>query len=157
MAVPFEEAVARRRLAESLLLTGDPTARGEAQCELAAAREAFARLGAPLELAAAEALVEQHRLAPKPAQEGDIRVFPDDGRRTQDAQARRSSSLVESLTERELEVLNLIAQGHSNQQIADALIVSLGTIKKHLNNIFGKLGVTSRTQAVARARELSLL
>jgi len=157
MAVPFEEAVARRRLAESLLLTGEPAARGEAQRELAAARETFARLGAPLELAAAEALAEQHGLAPKPAQEGDIRVFPDDERRMQDAGARRSSSLVEPLTERELEVLGLIAQGHSNQQIADALIVSVGTIKKHLNNIFGKLGVTSRTQAVARARELSLL
>jgi LuxR family maltose regulon positive regulatory protein len=54
-------------------------------------------------------------------------------------------------------VLRLISEGHSNQQIADALIVSLGTIKKHLNNIFGKLGVTSRTQAVARARALHLL
>jgi len=79
------------------------------------------------------------------------------GGRRQGAGARRSSSLVEPLTERELEVLRLIAQGHSNQQIADALIVSVGTVKKHLNNIFGKLGVHSRTQAVARARELSLL
>jgi len=69
----------------------------------------------------------------------------------------QSSTLVEPLTERELEVLRLIAQGHSNQQIAEALIVSLGTVKKHLNNIFGKLGVTSRTQAVARARALRLL
>jgi ATP/maltotriose-dependent transcriptional regulator MalT len=150
MAAPFEEAVARRRLAESLLLTSDPAARSEAQRELAAAREAFARLGAPLELAAAEALVEQHGLAPDPAPQGSVRVFLD-------AAVRQSSSLVEPLSERELEVLALIAQGHSNQQIADVLIVSVGTIKKHLNNIFGKLGVHSRTQAVARARELSLL
>jgi LuxR family maltose regulon positive regulatory protein len=64
---------------------------------------------------------------------------------------------VEPLSERELEVLRLIAQGHSNQQIAEVLIVSVGTVKKHLNNIFGKLGVESRTQAVARARALSLL
>ncbi|HEX9438431.1 MAG TPA: LuxR C-terminal-related transcriptional regulator, partial [Roseiflexaceae bacterium] len=69
----------------------------------------------------------------------------------------QSSVLIEPLSERELEVLRLIAQGHSNQQIADALIVSVGTIKKHLNNIFGKLGVASRTQAVARAHALSLL
>jgi len=69
----------------------------------------------------------------------------------------QSSLLIEPLSERELEVLRLIAQGHSNQQIAEALIVSVGTIKKHLNNIFGKLGVQSRTQAVARARALSLL
>ncbi|MCL4302267.1 MAG: hypothetical protein KJ077_41650 [Anaerolineae bacterium] len=65
--------------------------------------------------------------------------------------------LVESLTPRELEVLQLMAAGHSNQEIARALVVSVGTVKKHLNNIFGKLDATSRTQAVARARELHLL
>jgi len=70
------------------------------------------------------------------------------------AGARRSSALVDLLTEREREVLRQIAQGHSNQQIADALIVSVGTIKKYLNNIFGKLGVTSHTQAAARAHAL---
>jgi LuxR family maltose regulon positive regulatory protein len=69
----------------------------------------------------------------------------------------QSSTLVEPLSERELQVLTLIAEGHSNQQIAEALIVSVGTVKKHLNNIFGKLGVESRTQAVARARALHLL
>ena len=68
-----------------------------------------------------------------------------------------ASTLVEPLSEREREVLTLIAQGLSNQQIADALIVSVGTVKKHLNNIFGKLAVESRTQAVARARALGLL
>jgi LuxR family maltose regulon positive regulatory protein len=65
--------------------------------------------------------------------------------------------LIEPLTPRELEVLQLIAAGHSNQEIARALVVSVGTVKKHLNNIFGKLNVTSRTQAVARAREFQLL
>jgi LuxR family maltose regulon positive regulatory protein len=66
-------------------------------------------------------------------------------------------SLVEPLTARESEVLRLIASGASNRQIADRLVVSLGTVKKHGYNIFGKLGVTSRTQAVAHARELGLL
>ncbi len=65
--------------------------------------------------------------------------------------------LVESLSERELEVLDLIATGMSNQQIADELCLTVGTVKWHVNNIYGKLGVRRRTQAVARARELKLL
>ena len=69
----------------------------------------------------------------------------------------QSSALVEPLSERELEVLRLIADGHSNQAIADRLIVAVSTVKKHVNNIYGKLDVQSRTQALVRARELHLL
>ena len=65
--------------------------------------------------------------------------------------------LVEPLSERELQVLPLLAAGLSNRAIAAELAVTLGTIKKHLNNIFGKLAVSSRTQAIAHARELGLL
>jgi predicted ATPase/class 3 adenylate cyclase/DNA-binding CsgD family transcriptional regulator len=65
--------------------------------------------------------------------------------------------LVEPLTARELEVLDLIAQGMSNQQVADTLIVSTGTVKWYTSQIYGKLGVKSRTQAVAQARALNLL
>jgi LuxR family transcriptional regulator, maltose regulon positive regulatory protein len=68
-----------------------------------------------------------------------------------------ASALVEPLTVRELEVLRLIAAGASNGEIAAKLVVSVGTVKKHINNIFGKLGVGSRTQALARARGLGLL
>jgi len=64
---------------------------------------------------------------------------------------------IESLSEREREVLQRLAAGMSNQAIAQEFIVSVGTIKTHLNNIYGKLNVHSRTQAVARARELHLL
>jgi LuxR family maltose regulon positive regulatory protein len=64
---------------------------------------------------------------------------------------------VEALSEREREVLQCLAAGMSNQAIADEFTVSVGTIKTHLNNIYGKLNVHSRTQAVARARELHLL
>jgi predicted ATPase/class 3 adenylate cyclase/DNA-binding CsgD family transcriptional regulator len=68
-----------------------------------------------------------------------------------------SAPLVEPLSERELEVLRLIAAGHSNQAIADTLIVAVSTVKRHINNLYGKLGVQSRTQALVRARELKLL
>jgi len=64
---------------------------------------------------------------------------------------------VEALSEREQEVLQRLAAGMSNQAIADEFTVSVGTIKTHLNNIYGKLNVHSRTQAVARARALHLL
>jgi LuxR family maltose regulon positive regulatory protein len=56
-----------------------------------------------------------------------------------------------------MEVLHLLADGDSNRDIARKLILSLGTVKKHINNIFGKLGVQSRTQAVVRARDLHLI
>jgi LuxR family maltose regulon positive regulatory protein len=65
--------------------------------------------------------------------------------------------LVDPLSRRELDILRLIADGASNRDIASELVVSLGTVKKHLNNIFGKLDAHSRTQAVARAREAGLL
>ncbi len=66
-------------------------------------------------------------------------------------------SPVESLTPRELEVLQLIAIGDSNQTVADKLVISLSAVKKHTGNIFNKLNVNSRTQAVVRARLLGLL
>ena len=65
--------------------------------------------------------------------------------------------LPEPLSERELEVLALIAAGDSNAKIVDKLFVSTSTVKTHINNLYRKLGARSRTQAVARAREMSLL
>ncbi len=65
--------------------------------------------------------------------------------------------LVEPLTARETEVLGLIAEGLSNQAIADRLIISLSTVKWYTTTIYGKLGVDRRTEAVARARSLGLL
>lgn len=68
-----------------------------------------------------------------------------------------SQPLAEPLSRRELEVLRLVAQGYSNQQIARELVFTVGTAKKHMEHIMGKLGVRNRTEAVARARELQLL
>jgi ATP/maltotriose-dependent transcriptional regulator MalT len=65
--------------------------------------------------------------------------------------------LVEPLTERELEVLGLIAEGRSNTEIATELIVALGTVKAHTSSIYRKLDVRGRTEAVIRAQELGLL
>ena len=65
--------------------------------------------------------------------------------------------LIEPLSERELEVLRLIAQGLSNQEITQKLVVALSTVKGHNLRIFAKLQAKSRTEAVARARELGLL
>ncbi|RIK14576.1 MAG: DNA-binding response regulator, partial [Chloroflexi bacterium] len=63
----------------------------------------------------------------------------------------------EMLTPREVEVLRLIVTGAGNQAIADALTISLHTVKHHVAQILAKLGVASRTQAAARARELNIL
>lgn len=64
---------------------------------------------------------------------------------------------IERLSERELEVLRLVNEGMSDSQIAAKLILAIGTVKRHLNNIYGKLGVHNRTHALARARALNLL
>ena len=65
--------------------------------------------------------------------------------------------MIEPLSEREIEVLKHISQGFTNQEVAQELFLAVGTVKKHLNNIFGKLAVSSRTQAVAKGRELKLI
>jgi LuxR family maltose regulon positive regulatory protein len=65
--------------------------------------------------------------------------------------------LVEALSERELEVLRLLAAGKANSQIAEELYVTLHTVKKHITHIVGKLGAANRTEAAARARELGLV
>ena len=67
------------------------------------------------------------------------------------------AGIVDPLTSRELEVLGLLAAGRSNQAIAGELVVTLDTVKKHVGHVLGKLGAANRTEAVARARELSLI
>jgi LuxR family maltose regulon positive regulatory protein len=65
--------------------------------------------------------------------------------------------LVEPMSGRELEILRLLADGLSNRAIAERLVISVGTTKSHVHHILDKLGGNSRTQAVAKARELGLV
>ena len=68
-----------------------------------------------------------------------------------------ASKLKEHLSQRELEVLRLIVEGATNKEIADELVLTVNTVKRHISNIFGKLVVRNRAEAIARARELNLL
>ncbi len=68
-----------------------------------------------------------------------------------------TSELIEPLSKREIEVLQLIAEGLTNQEIANRLYLSLNTVKVHTRNIYGKLGVHHRTEAVAKARAWGIL
>ena len=68
-----------------------------------------------------------------------------------------NDELVVPLTERELDVLAQLVDGKPNKQISDELFISLNTVKKHITHIFDKLGVTNRTEATVRAREINLI
>jgi len=71
--------------------------------------------------------------------------------------AMKSRALVEPLSDRELEILGLIADGASNREIAGTLFLAEGTVKNHVTNILGKLGVRDRTQAALKARDTGLI
>jgi DNA-binding NarL/FixJ family response regulator len=68
-----------------------------------------------------------------------------------------ASTLVEPLTAREIEILRHVAHGRSNREIAEALVITEGTVKNHVTSILGKLSVRDRTQAVLKAQELRLV
>jgi LuxR family maltose regulon positive regulatory protein len=69
----------------------------------------------------------------------------------------QAQALPKPLSERELQVLHLLVQGVSNQEIAQELVIALDTVKRHVGHIFSKLGVNNRVQAIKLARELHLL
>jgi LuxR family transcriptional regulator, maltose regulon positive regulatory protein len=87
----------------------------------------------------------------------DIIELEERQRRTSNGISTLSTLYSGTLSPRELEVLHLIAEGLSNRQIADRLVISLGTVKTHVHNIFEKLSVNTRTQALAQARKLGLV
>ena len=125
LEAPYEAACARVIVGLACRSLGDDDA---AAMELEAAREAFAELGATLDLARVNALAR-----------------------------RRPSGDPHGLTQRELEVLRLVAGGERNKAIAAKLVVSERTVDRHVSNIFAKLGVSSRAAATAYAYEHDLL
>ncbi|MEM8533284.1 MAG: AAA family ATPase [Chloroflexota bacterium] len=135
MELPYEEAQTRQRLAECLFQTNDTDATIEAQRELTTARDIFERLGAPLDLMANEAIAQRF-----------------DTRRRSNTPRGRTNGL----TRRERQVIALIAQGLSNREIAETLVISEKTAEVHVSNILGKLHFTSRAQAAAYAVEQGL-
>jgi LuxR family maltose regulon positive regulatory protein len=68
-----------------------------------------------------------------------------------------TQTLVDPLSEREIEVLRLMAEGYKYKEIAERLVVSINTVRYHTRNVYGKLNATNRTQAIGRAKELNLL
>ncbi|NOK59076.1 MAG: hypothetical protein GFH27_549349n71 [Chloroflexi bacterium AL-W] len=135
MELPYEEAQTRQRLAKCLFQIDDSDATIEAQQELAAAHAIFERLGAPLDLMANEAIAQRF----------------DTKRRSRVPRGRTNG-----LTRRERQVIALIAQGLSNREIAETLVISEKTAEVHVSNILGKLHFTSRAQAAAYAVEQGL-
>lgn len=77
--------------------------------------------------------------------------------RLEEASVSKAQPLADPLSERELEILALVARGDSNKEIAAALFIAEGTVKNHISNILSKLDVRDRTQAALKARELKLI
>lgn len=94
---------------------------------------------------------DRRRVLNAPAQIGAAEALPDE------AADEACDALAEPLSERELEVLTHLASGRSNKEIARDLLVSVGTVKTHTNNIYRKLGVRNRAEALARARRQQLV
>jgi ATP/maltotriose-dependent transcriptional regulator MalT len=102
----------------------------------------------------AYALPEKKR---RPSLEAPATGFTADGLSAAAPEEDVPEPLVEPLSERELEVLTLLASGRPNKEVARDLFVSVGTVKTHTNNIYRKLGVRNRAEALARARSLKLV
>jgi DNA-binding CsgD family transcriptional regulator len=138
---PYPAAYARYRQGEALLEQGGR--RPQAVALLARAREAAERLGARPLLTAIAHTAAAHRVHLEPR-----------GR-----EAARSGSPVEDLglTPRETEILVLVAQGHTNRDIADTLVISSNTVRVHVSSILGKLDVPRRVDAATAAQRLGLL
>jgi LuxR family maltose regulon positive regulatory protein len=130
--------------------------------------QALAALGRALSLAQSEGYVRifldegvpmaklLHQARAHRTQMGYATVLLDTTREAVPTPQTLAQTLIEPLTLRELEVLKLIEAGYTNQDIADKLVISIPTVKRHISNIYAKLGVKSRTQAISLGKELKL-
>jgi LuxR family maltose regulon positive regulatory protein len=87
----------------------------------------------------------------------DLRVEDESRPEIRDPKSKIQNSLIEPLTNRELDILDLLAQRFQNKEIADKLFISPETVKTHLNNIYQKLNVTNRRNAVEKAKSMGIL
>ena len=104
----------------------------------------------------AQLLAEASRIMPDASKKLLTIYATEEKQRKETSERQQPRTLIEPLSQRELEVLQLIAQGRSNKEIGERLFLALDTVKGHNRNIFGKLQVQRRTEAVARAHELGL-
>ena len=105
---------------------------------------------------------EQGKAGPTPYLDTVLAAFPQQSKEHAHQPKRagehsKAQPLLEPLSERELQVLQLLARGASNLEIAHELMIVVDTVKRHVSHIFGKLDVQNRVQAVRRAQELGLL
>lgn len=103
-----------------------------------------------------ERMIEAYR-RPNTSQQSETKERMTSPLPTTKTNATPDSPSAAGLTNREIEILRLIAAGATNREVADQLVISEGTVKNHLSNIFGRLGLRDRTQAVMYARERGLL
>jgi DNA-binding NarL/FixJ family response regulator len=125
------------------LLKDAPSARLVEAIQAAARGESFLQTSVTAKLVAEFTRLSQHP--------------PAEGAGASGAGLAADNKLAEPLSEREIEILRLVAEGASNKDIAGRLFLAEGTVKNHVTSIFGKLGVSGRLHAVNRARELGLL
>jgi LuxR family maltose regulon positive regulatory protein len=118
----------------------------------------FVEEGAPMEVLVSRLRKRCVKQGPTPYLDTLLTAFQQESKAHQPVEkSSQSQHLPEPLSKRELEVLQLLAQGASNHEIAQQLVIAYETVKRHVSHIFSKLGVTNRVQAVRQARDLGLL
>ena len=117
----------------------------------------FVDEGPRLEMLLRRLREQEHKEGPTPYLDTLLAAFPPRERAEQHSWSPLQQGALDPLSPRELEVLGQLSRGASNYEIAQALVITVETVKRHVGNILGKLRVNNRTQAGARARKLGLL
>jgi LuxR family transcriptional regulator, maltose regulon positive regulatory protein len=118
----------------------------------------FVDEGTPIEALLSQLREQQHKTGPTPYLDTLLAAFQQENMaHVQAGKPTKDQPLPEPLSGRELEVLQLLAHGASNLEVAQELVIAVDTVKRHVSHIFSKLGVQNRVQAVRQARELGLL